>query len=112
MEVIKDRIIRATGEVAELRFVLVDLTASANAIADFHGAQAFARILLGETMAASLLLASGLKTNGTVQVKFQFSGDFSYATADSTPMGLIRAMVPQEDIRKLGEFEPLLSPQL
>lgn len=112
MEDIKDRIIRATGEVAELRFVLVDLTASANAIADFHGAQAFARILLGETMAASLLLASGLKTNGTVQVKFQFSGDFSYATADATPMGLIRAMVPQEDIRKLGEFEPLLSPQL
>src|SRR5688572_17048728 len=101
MEDVKDRIIRATGEVAELRFVLVDLTASANAVADLHGAQAFARILLGETMAASLLLASGLKTNGTVQVKFQFSGDFSYATADSTPMGLIRAMVPQEDIRKL-----------
>jgi molecular chaperone Hsp33 len=108
----KDRIIRATGETAELRFVLVDLTRAANAIADFHGAQAFARILLGETMAASILLASGLKGNGTVQVRFQFSGDFSYATADSTPMGLIRAMVPQEDIRRLGDFEPLLSPQL
>lgn len=107
-----DRIIRATGEIAELRFVLVDLTATANVVADYHGAQAFARILLGETMAASLLLASGLKTNGTVQVKFQFSGDFSYATADSTPMGLIRAMVPQEDIRRLGDFEPMLSPQL
>jgi len=63
-----DRIIRATGEIAELRFVLVDLTATANTVADYHGAQAFARILLGETMAASLLLASGLKTNGTVQV--------------------------------------------
>jgi molecular chaperone Hsp33 len=98
--------------VAELRFVLADLTAAANAIADFHGAQAFARILLGETMASSLLLASGLKGNGTVQVKFQYSGDFNYATADSTPMGLIRAMVPQEDIRRLGEFEPLLSPQI
>lgn len=108
----KDRIIRATGELAELRFVLVDLTAAANSVADFHGAQAFARILLGETMAASLLLASGLKTNGTVQVRFQFSGDFSFATADATPMGLIRAMVPQEDIRSLGDFEPMLSPQL
>lgn len=108
----KDRIIRATGESAELRFVLVDLTGAANTVADYHGAQAFARILLGETMASSLLLASGLKGNGTVQVKFQFSGDFSYATADSTPMGLIRAMVPLEDIRRLGDFEPLLSPQL
>lgn len=110
--ILKDRIIRATGELAELRFVLVDLTESANTIADFHGAQAFARILLGETMAASLLLSSGLKGNGTVHVKFQFSGDFAYATADSTPMGLIRAMVPYDDIRRLGDFEPLLSPQL
>jgi molecular chaperone Hsp33 len=107
-----DRIIRATGEVAELRFVLVDLTSAANAVADYHGAQAFARILLGETMASSLLLASGLKGNGTVQVKFQYSGDFTYATADSTPMGLIRATVPQEDIRRLGDFEPMLSPQI
>lgn len=107
-----DRIIRATGELAELRFVLVDLTGAANTIGDFHRAQAFARILLGETMAASLLLASGLKGNGTVSVRFQFSGDFSYATADATPMGLIRAMVPFEDIRRLGDFEPLLSPQI
>lgn len=112
MKAATDRIIRATGEVAELRFVLADLTSAANAVADFHGAQAFARILLGETMASSLLLASGLKGNGTVQVKFQYSGDFSYATADSTPMGLVRAMVPQEDIRRLGEFEPMLSPQI
>ena len=112
METDRDRIVRATGETAELRFVLADLTRAANAIADYHGAQAFARILLGETMTSSVLLASGLKGNGTVQVKFQFSGDFSYATADSTPMGLIRAMVPQEDIRRLGEFEPLLSPQI
>jgi molecular chaperone Hsp33 len=112
MDDAKDRIIRATGELAELRFVLVDLTAAANTVADYHGAHAFARILLGETMAASLLLASGLKSNGTVQVRFQFSGDLAYATADSTPMGLIRAMVPREDIRNLGDFEPLLSPQI
>lgn len=107
-----DRILRATGETAELRFVLIDATAAANVIADFHGAHAFARILLGETVVSSLLLASGLKGNGTVQVKFQFSGDLGYATADATPMGLVRGMLPAEDIRKLGEFEPMLSPQL
>lgn len=107
-----DRIIRATGEVAELRFVLVDATEAANAVCGFHGAHGFAGILLGETMVSALLLASGLKTNGTVQVRYQFSGDFSLATADATPMGLVRAMIPAEDLKRTGDFEPLLSPQI
>ena len=106
------RIIRATGETAELRFVLVDALEAANTIADYHGAQAYSRILLGETLVSSLILSSGLKGNGTVQVRFQFSGDFSFATSDSTPLGLVRAMVPREDISRIGEFEPLLSPQI
>jgi molecular chaperone Hsp33 len=106
-----DRIIRATGEVAEVRFVLVDATRAANAICGYHGAHAFARILLGETVVSSLLLASGLKGNGTVQVTFRYSGDFSMATADATPMGLVRGMIPAEDVRRIGDFEPLLSPQ-
>ena len=107
-----DKIIRATGEIAELRFVLVDATESANAICGYHGAHAFARITLGETIVSALLLASGLKSNGTVRVRFQFSGDFSMTTADATPLGLVRGMIPAEDIRRIGEFEPLLSPQL
>ncbi|MDQ3003151.1 MAG: Hsp33 family molecular chaperone HslO [Fibrobacterota bacterium] len=106
-----DKIIRATGETAEIRFVLVDATDAANIVAGYHGAHAFARILLGETIISSLLLASGLKTNGTVQVKFKFSGDFSLVTADATPMGLLRGMLPAEDVRTIGDFEPLLSPQ-
>jgi molecular chaperone Hsp33 len=106
-----DRIIRATGEVAALRFVLVDATQAANAIGGFHGAQAFARILLGETVVSSLLLAAGLKGNGTVRVTFRYSGDFSMATADATPLGLVRAMIPAEDVKRIREFEPLLSPQ-
>jgi molecular chaperone Hsp33 len=106
-----DRIIRATGETAELRFVLLDATDAANTIANYHGAKAFARILLGEAVCSSLLLASGLKSNGTVQVRFKFSGDFPFVTADSTPMGLVRGMLPAEDVRSIGEFEPLLSPQ-
>jgi molecular chaperone Hsp33 len=106
-----DRIIRATGEIAELRFVMVDATRAANAIGGFHGAQAFARILLGETVVSSLLLAAGLKGNGTVRVTFRYSGDFSMATADATPLGLVRGMIPAEDVKRIGEFEPLLSPQ-
>lgn len=107
-----DRIIRATGEVAELRFVLVDATEAANAVCGYHGARAFSSIILGETIVSSLLLASGLKTNGTVQVKFQFSGDFSMSTADATPMGLLRGLIPAGDLKRTGEFEPLLSPQV
>ncbi len=106
-----DRIIRATGEIAELRFVLLDATESANAICGYHGAHSFARVLLGESIASALLLASGLKSNGTVQVKFQFSGDVSMVTADATPMGLVRGMIPVEEIKAIGDFEPLLSPQ-
>ena len=106
-----DKIIRATGETAEIRFVLVDATDAANVVATYHGAKAFARILIGETIASSLLLASGIKANGTVQVKFKFSGDFSFVTADATPMGLVRGMLPAEDVRSIGDFEPLLSPQ-
>jgi redox-regulated HSP33 family molecular chaperone len=105
-----DKIIRATGETAEIRFVLVDATDAANIVATYHGAKAFARILLGETIASSLILASGLKSNGTVHVKFQFSGDFAFVTADATPMGLVRGMLPAEDVRSIGDFEPLLSP--
>jgi molecular chaperone Hsp33 len=45
-------------------------------------------------------------------VKFQFSGDFSVTTADATPMGLVRGMIPAEDVRRIGDFEPLLSPQI
>jgi molecular chaperone Hsp33 len=107
-----DKIIRATGEIAELRFVLVDATEAANTIGGFHGAHAFARIFLGETITSALLLASGLKSNGTAQVKFQFSGDLSLVTADATPLGLVRGMIPTEEIRGIGDFEPLLSPQL
>ncbi len=107
-----DKIIRATGEIAELRFVIVDATEAANIIGRYHDAKAFTRILLGETITSSLMLASGLKGNGTAQVKFQFSGDYSFVTADATPLGLVRGMIPKEDVRGLGEFEPLLSPQL
>lgn len=107
-----DKIIRATGEVAELRFVLVDATVAANTIGDYHGASSFARILLGESITAALLLASGLKANGTAQVQFQFSGDVTKVAADATPLGLVRGTIPKEDLRELGVFEPLLSPQL
>ena len=92
--------------------MLVDATHTANAVCGFHGAHAYTGVLLGETLVSSLLLASGLKGNGTVRVKFQFSGDISYTAADSTPLGLVRGMIPAADLRGIGEFEPMLSPPI
>jgi molecular chaperone Hsp33 len=97
----KDKIIRSTGETAELRFVLVDATNSANQIGEQHGAQGEALQLLGEAAVSSLLLASGLKFNGVVQTHYRYQGDISGVQADGTPMGLVRARIPQEELLEL-----------
>ncbi len=107
----KDRVLRCTGEKAEFRLVAVDCTQAANHIADLHQAKGLARQLLGESIAAALLHASGLKGPGTVQLRFQLSGDISRIAVDATPMGLVRAMIPSEEIKRLGSFEPMNLPQ-
>lgn len=107
----KDRLIRATGAHVPFRLVLADITRSAEKIGKMHGASTQSLKLLAETSIASLFLSSGLKFPGTVCVKISFSGDISFAEADSTPQGLLRAMIPQSDILASKEFEPALSPQ-
>ncbi len=107
----KDRLIRATGAHVPFRLVLADITRSAEELGKKHGASTQALKLLAETSIASLFLSSGLKFPGTVCVKVSFSGDISFAEADSTPQGLLRAMIPQSDILASKEFEPALSPQ-
>lgn len=106
-----DRIVRATGDEAKYRLVLVDATRAANSIASRHEAEGYASQLLGEASTAALLLASGLKGPGTVQLRFSLSGDVSRVAADATPFGLVRAMIPREDIRRTGTFEPMVLPQ-
>lgn len=107
----KDRLIRATGAHVPFRLVLADITRSAEELGKMHGASTQALKLLAETSIASLFLSSGLKFPGTVCVKVSFSGDISFAEADSTPQGLLRAMIPHSDILASKEFEPALSPQ-
>lgn len=107
----KNRLIRATGAHVPFRLVLADITRSAEEIGKMHGANTQALKLLAETSIASLFLSSGLKFPGTVCVKISFSGDISFAEADSTPQGLLRAMIPQSEILATKEFEPALSPQ-
>lgn len=107
----KDRIIRATGAKAPFRLVLVDITQCANELGKKHGATAYSLKFLAETSIASLFLSSGLKYAGTVSVRVGFSGDISKIVAESTPQGLLRAMIPQDDILRTKNFEPALSPQ-
>ncbi len=107
----QDRLIRATGKHVPFRLVLVDMTRGAEEIGKKHGASSEALKLLAETSLASLILSSGLKFAGTVCVKVTFDGDITFAEADSTPMGLVRAMIPQDEIQNNKKYEPALSPQ-
>jgi len=106
-----DIIIRATGARAPLRFVLVSIKDAMNEIASKHNAQSYAAKFMAETAAASLLLSSGLKFPGTVSLRMDTDGDFRFAQADSTPQGLVRAMIPQDDLQRIGADEPLITPQ-
>lgn len=105
-----DIIIRATGERAPLRFVLISLKNVMNEIGAKHNAKNFALKFMAETSIASLLLSSTLKFPGTVSLKLDSTGDIQFVQADSTPQGLVRAMIPQKDLQKIGLKEPLITP--
>ena len=107
----KDKIIRSTGDVIEVRFVLVDCTRAANAIGQKHGAKGYALQVLGEAIASSLLLAAGLKYKGVVEITYTYSGDLSHVQAAGTPSGHVRAKVSQKEIRKIQNFDLMLSEQ-
>jgi len=108
----RDRILRGTGDKSPIRLVLLDATEAAQAIADQHKALGYSRGLLGETCAAALLLASRLKGQGALQLRLKLTGDIGLCAADATPMGLVRARIPAEDIQRTGAFEPMVLPRL
>ena len=107
----KDRIIRATGKKTPFRLVVVDLTATMNEIGKFHNAQGFALKLLAENSIASIFLSASLKFPGTVSMTTRFSGEITRIQSDSTPQGLVRAMIPQPELEAVGGNEPALLPQ-
>jgi molecular chaperone Hsp33 len=106
-----DIIIRATGKHAPLRFVLVSIKDAMNEIGSKHNAKNYALQFMAELSVASLLLSSGLKFPGTLSLRIDMDGDLRFAQADSTPQGLVRAMIPQSDLQKIGADEPLITPQ-
>ncbi len=106
-----DRILRATGHRKPVRVVIVDATRAARHIGGTHGARGVPAVLLGEALGGALLLASGLKSPGTLQLRFHATGDLSLIAADATPLGLCRAMIPHDELAKIEGFEPALLPQ-
>ena len=107
----KDRIIRATGKKTPFRLIVVDLTATMNEIGRHHNAKGFALKLLAENSIASIFLSAGLKFAGTVSYTTSFGGEITKIQTDSTPMGLVRAMIPQSELQAIGANEPALVPQ-
>ena len=107
----KDRIIRATGKKTPFRLIVVDLTATMNEIGKYHNAQGFALKLLAENSIASIFLSASLKFPGTVSLTTRFSGEITHIQSDSTPQGLVRAMIPQPELQAVGGNEPALLPQ-
>src|SRR5690606_14335276 len=106
------RILRATGDAAKYRRVLVDATHAAHDIASRHEARCYAAQSLGRASSAGLLLASGLKGHGPGQLSFPSSGDISSVAADATPFGLVRAMIRRNEVLATGSFEPMVLPQI
>lgn len=107
----KDRIIRATGKRTPFRLIAVDLTSTMNEIGAYHGAKGYALKLLAENSIASIFLSASLKFPGTVTFSTTFSGEITKIQTDSTPMGLVRAMIPQEELLSIEANEPALVPQ-
>lgn len=91
--------------------IVVDLTATMNEIGSKHNAKGYMLKLLAENTIASIFLSSGLKFPGTVKFTTKFSGEISSIQSDSTPMGLVRAMVPQAELQAVGANEPAIAPQ-
>lgn len=107
----QDRIIRATGKKTPFRLIVVDLTKTMNTIGKQHDAKGYALKLMAENSIASLFLSAGLKFPGTVSFTTSFGGEITCIQSDSTPQGLIRAMIPQSELQAIGGNEPALVPQ-
>lgn len=106
-----DRIIRATGKKTPFRMIVADLTATMNEIGKQHNAKGFCLKLLAENSIASIFLSSGLKFAGAVNFTTSFAGEITKITSDTTPMGLVRAMIPQDELQAVGANEPGAVPQ-
>lgn len=101
----KDCILRATGKVAEVRYVLADLTRSVQAIGSKHGLQGPALELLGDACVASTFLSACLKSAGLVSFEARFKGEITSVVAESTPLGLLRAKIRHEEALAVGAGE-------
>ena len=63
------------------------------------------RILLGEMLSATALLASTLKINGRISLQIQASGTFKWAMAECNHLGEVRALADYEEDPRFAEAQ-------
>ncbi len=63
------------------------------------------RVLLGEMLSATALLASTLKINGRISLQIQASGTFKWAMAECNHLGEVRALADYEEDPRFAEAE-------
>ena len=104
----RDTLQRFIFENAPIRGELVHLDASWQAIIERHDYPAPVRKLLGEMMAASALLVSTLKFEGTLTIQFQSAGPINLMVMEATNERNIRGIAKWEGEVPEGSVKELL----
>ncbi len=98
-----DQIIRSTGEVAELRFVLVDVTETANHIGSLHKLESDSLQILAQSIAGGMMMTSMMKHPGVLQFDFCIKNPLLHVQTDVTPTGYVRSRVVADVGQKLSQ---------
>lgn len=108
---IKDHVSRNVTK-SNYRVILVRATQTAQQIGEGqHQLSGVALSHFCDGILAALLLATQLKGQGVVSVEFDSDGAFDSYRCDATPLGLVRAMIPDttlEKIQKQTSEQPLI----
>lgn len=104
----RDTLQRFIFENAPIRGELVHLDSSWQTVLDRHDYPTPVRKLLGEMMAASALLVSTLKFEGTLTIQFQGSGPISLLVMEASNERAIRGIAKWEGDIKEGTLQELL----
>ncbi|TVR08552.1 MAG: Hsp33 family molecular chaperone HslO [Planctomycetota bacterium] len=84
-------------------------------IADQHQLRGTPRQLLGQSLVASLLLATRLKGQGVLSLSLRNTGGFAHVRCDAIGMGQVRGMVTssvREQLQSWNGVDPLLQGEL
>jgi len=110
VERIKDSVVRFLFEESAVRGVLVFLDESVSEINLLHDSSCEAGCLLGESLAAAVLLSRTIKLQGRLAIQARGDGALKLLVAESTHDAFIRGVVNLEDIgqQSVSSFKDLV----